>query len=49
MIQNEWTGSIAVESRPFVENIKSQLGFQVKCWDVIDGGEGYQLREESAL
>ena len=28
--QNEWTGSIAVGSKSFVENVKSVLGFKVK-------------------
>jgi REP element-mobilizing transposase RayT len=46
--QDEWTASIAVGSRPFVENVKTQLGFKVKGRDVIEGGEGYHLREETA-
>jgi len=41
--QDEWTGSIAVGSRSFVENVKALLGFQAKGRDVIEGGEGYQL------
>jgi hypothetical protein len=46
--QEEWTGSIAVGSKFFVENIRSQLRFQVKGRDVIGDGDGYQLREEAA-
>lgn len=46
--QEEWTGGIAVGSKSFVENIKSQLRFEAKGRDVVVSGEGYQLREESA-
>jgi putative transposase len=44
----EWTESIAVGSRPFVEKVKSQLGFRAKGRDIIEGNEGYQVREGSA-
>jgi putative transposase len=43
--QDEWTGSIAVGSKAFIENVKSHLGFRAKGRDVIEAGEGYQLRE----
>jgi REP element-mobilizing transposase RayT len=46
--QDEWTRSIAVGSRSYVENVKVLLGFRAKGRDVIGGDEGYQLREESA-
>ena len=46
--QDEWTDSIAVGSKSFIEKVKSLLGFKAKGRDVIEDGEGYQLREESA-
>lgn len=46
--QNEWTSSIAVGSKTFIEKVKSQLGFKAKGRDVIEGVEGYQIREEAA-
>jgi len=45
--QEEWTSSIAVGNRSFVENVKTLLGFRAKGRDVIRGSEGYQLREGS--
>jgi putative transposase len=44
----EWTDSIAVGSKPFVEMVKELLGFQAKGRRVIQAGEGYHVREESA-
>ena len=44
----EWTGSIAVGSRPFVEKVKALLGFRAKGREVIEGNEGYQVREGPA-
>ena len=35
-------------SRSFIENVKALLGFRAKGRAVIEGNEGYQLREESA-
>ncbi|MBW1820133.1 MAG: hypothetical protein JRJ60_23615 [Deltaproteobacteria bacterium] len=32
----------------FIEKVKSRLGFRAKGRGVIEGGEGYQLREASA-
>jgi len=47
--REEWRGSIAVGSRPFVEKLKALLGFRTKGREVIVGGEGYQVREGPAL
>jgi hypothetical protein len=46
--REEWTDSIAVGSRPFVEKVKALLGFRAKGREVIEGSEGYQVREEPA-
>ncbi len=46
--KEEWTVSIAVGSRPFVEKVKALLGFRAKGREVIEGGERYQLREGPA-
>jgi putative transposase len=46
--REEWTGSIAVGSRPFVEKVKAFLGFRAKGRKVIEAGEGYQVREGPA-
>jgi len=46
--QDQWTGSIAVGSRPFVEAVKSLLGFKAKGREAVETGEGYQLREGAA-
>ena len=46
--EEEWTRSIAVGSRSFIENVKALLGFRAKGRDVIEGCEGYQLREGAA-
>ncbi len=43
--QDEWAGSIAVGSKAFIENVKARLKFRAKGRDVIEAGEGYQLRE----
>jgi len=43
-----WTDSIAVGSLPFVEKVKALLGFRAKGRDVVEGPEGYQVREGSA-
>jgi putative transposase len=45
---DEWTDSIAVGSRPFVERVKALLGFRAKGRDIVEGGEGYQVREGQA-
>jgi len=46
--QEEWTRSIAVGSRSFIENVKTVLGFRAKGRGVIGGSEGYKLREGAA-
>ena len=43
-----WTGSIAIGSRSFVENVKTLLGLRAKGRRVMEGGGGYQLPEEAA-
>jgi len=43
--QDEWTASIAVGGRSFVEKVKALLGFRAKGRDVVQGDEGYELRE----
>ena len=43
--QEEWTESIAVGSRPFVERVKELLGFRAKDREIADGAEVCQLRE----
>ena len=40
--------SITVVNRPFVQNVHVLLGFRAKGKDVIEGAEGYRLREASA-
>ncbi len=45
---DEWTDSIAVGSGPFVERVKALLGFRAKGRDIVEGGEGYQVREGQA-
>jgi len=46
--QAEWTESIAVGSKPFIESVKASLGFRAKRRKVLESGEGYQLRERLA-
>jgi len=43
--KEEWTGSIAVGNRPFVEKVKELLGFKAKGRRIIKAEEGYQVRE----
>jgi REP-associated tyrosine transposase len=43
--KEEWTRSLAVGSRPFVEEVKGLLGFRAKGREVIESTEGYQVRE----
>jgi putative transposase len=45
--QNEWTSSIAVGNKSFVENVKALLGFRAKGREIIEGDKRYQLGEES--
>ena len=46
--QDEWTGSIAVGNRSFIEKVKALLGFRAKGRKVKEVGKGYQLREGPA-
>jgi hypothetical protein len=46
--REEWTDSIAVWSRPFIENVKALLGYRAKGRDIIEGTEGYQPWEGPA-
>ena len=46
--QGEWTDSIAIGSKTFIEKVKSLLGFKAKGRDIVKGDEGYHLREEAA-
>ena len=46
--QDEWTGSIAVGSRSFIESVKASLGFRAKGRDLIESAKRYQLRERPA-
>jgi putative transposase len=46
--QEEWTASIAVGSKSFIEDVKARLGFRARGRDVVEGGGGYQLRERAA-
>lgn len=43
--KEEWTDSIAVGSRPFVKKVKALLGFRAIGRDVIQGAEGFHIRE----
>lgn len=47
--QDEWTSSIAVGSKSFVETIKERLGFKAIGRDIQGGDGAYQLRESAAL
>jgi len=46
--QDEWTASIAVGGRSFIEKVRTLLGFRAKGRDILEGDEGYQLREGAA-
>ncbi len=46
--QDEWTGSVAVGSKSFIESVRESLGFRAKGRDVIESGKAYQLRENLA-
>jgi putative transposase len=46
--QGEWTDSIAVGSKAFIEKVKSLLGFKANGRDIVKSDEGYHLREEAA-
>ncbi len=46
--QNQWTESIAVGSKNFIETIKEKLGTLAKGREILENGGGFQLREETA-
>ncbi|EFK11171.1 conserved hypothetical protein [delta proteobacterium NaphS2] len=46
--QGEWTDSVAVGSKVFLEKVKSVMGFKAKGRDIIKGDDGYHLQEEAA-
>ena len=46
--QDEWTDSIAVGNRSFIEQVKALLGFRAKGRKIQGVEKGYQLREEPA-
>ena len=43
--EEEWTESIAVGSKPFIEKVKEILGGRAIGRDVLERERGYQLRE----
>lgn len=47
--QDEWTSSIAVGSKSYVENIKEFLGIKAKGRDIQERDGAYQLSESAAL
>jgi putative transposase len=47
MRQEEWTRSIAVGSKLFIDNVKAGLGLRGRGRGVIEASEGYQLRERA--
>jgi putative transposase len=46
--RDEWTCSIAVGSKAFVEKLKALLGFRARGRRILEGDGAYQVREESA-
>jgi putative transposase len=46
--QEEWTSSVAVGSKLFIETIKARLGFKAMGRDIKAGDGAYQLRESAA-
>ena len=44
--QSQWTESIAVGSKSFVETIKNQLSIHAKGRKILEKDEDFQLREE---
>nr|MBP7323287.1 transposase [Deltaproteobacteria bacterium] len=45
--EEQWTSSIAVGSKSFVESVRSQLGFRANGRRTVEFGDGYQLREKA--
>jgi putative transposase len=46
--ESQWTQSVAVGNREFVEKVKEKLGFQVKGRSISRKGDNYQLREQQS-
>jgi putative transposase len=46
---DDWTASLAVGSKGFVERVKELLGFRAKGREVVEGGDGFQVREDTAF
>jgi hypothetical protein len=44
--QNQWTESIAVGSKGFIETIKEKLGILAKGRKVLENDGGFHLREK---
>ena len=44
--QNQWTESIAVGSKGFIETIREKFGTLAKGRKIIENDGGFQLREE---
>ena len=44
--QTQWTKSIAVGSKSFIETIKDKLGILAKGRKILENDGGFQLREE---
>ena len=45
VLDERWSESIAVGSRPFVERVKDELGFKAAHRDVVEADGHYALRE----
>jgi len=46
--QAQWTQSIAVGSKSFIEMIKDKLGVRAKGRKIVDSKEEFQLREDTS-
>ena len=44
--QHEWSDSIAVGNKAFVEQVKQQLGFKAMGRQIVEQDDGCHLREE---
>ena len=47
--KDDWTASIAVGGKGFVERVKEHLGFRAKGREVVEDGEGCRVREGTAF
>ena len=46
---DDWTASLAVGSKGFVERVKELLGFRAKGREVVEDGDGFRVREDTAF